>query len=114
MTNKKLAFAMALIMCFSFVFGAAAASEGEQIVPSTSQVSPTEKEDFVDSIGGMLGDTAGDKFSEVGDELMDGIQKGNIFFDMIQRVIDTIKVLWANIINTIFPFFNIGSGSILG
>ncbi len=107
---------MALIMCFSLVFGAAAATtEGEQIMPSTSIVTPTDEEDLADQIGGALGDVAGDKMSEVGSEIMDGIYEANDFLATVHRVIENIKIFLANFINTVFPFFNIGTGgSILG
>ncbi len=113
MKNKHLALFMALIMCFSLVFGAAAATEGEQIMPSTSAVSPTQEKDFVDEIGGVLGDEAGDKMSEVGSDIMDGIEEGHGFLDTVQRVIENIKIFFANLINTIFPYFNIGMGDSL-
>lgn len=114
MKNKHLVLFMALIMCFSLVFGAAAANEGEQIIP-TSAVSPTQEEDFIDGIGGMLGDVAGDKFDQAGSVIEDGIGKAHGFLGMFQNLVENIKIFFANLINTIFPFFNIGDGnSILG
>ncbi len=104
---------MALIMCFSLVFGAAAATEGEQILPSDSVVTPTDEEDIADQIGGALGDVAGDKMSEVGSEIMDGIYEGNDFLSTVYRVLENIKIFLANLINTVFPFFNIGTGDSL-
>ncbi len=106
---------MALIMCLSLAFGAAAATEGEQIMPSTSVVTPTDEPDIADKLGDALGDVAGDKMSEVGSEIMDGVYEGNAFLTTVYRVIGNIKVFLANLINTIFPFFNIGTGdSIFG
>lgn len=114
MKNKHLALFMALIMCFSLVFGAAAATtEGEQIMPSTSVVTPTDKEDIADKIGGALDDAAGDKMSEVGSEIMDGIYEGNAFLSTVYRVLENIKIFFANLINTIFPMFDIGTGGSL-
>ncbi len=108
MKNKHLALFMALIMCFSFVFGAAAATEGEQIMPSTSPVSPTQEEDFVDKIPEIIPGDLQTTLSEVGSDIMDGAEEAHGFLGALQKVIDTIKVFLANLINTIFPFFDIG------
>ncbi len=107
---------MALIMCFSLVFGAAAATtEGEQLLPSESVVTPTDEPDIADKVGDILGDMAGDKLSEVGSEIMGGIYEGNDFLNTIYKVLENIKIFIANLINTVFQFFNIGSGgSIFG
>ncbi len=113
MKNKHLALFMALIMCFSLVFGTAAATEGEQIMPSTSLVTPTDEPDIADKVGDILGDMAGTQMSEVGSQIMDGIYEGNDFLSTVHRVIENIKIFFANLINTIFPFFNIGTGNSL-
>ena len=113
MKNRQLALLMAAIMCFSFVFGAAAATEGEQVMPSTSVVSPTAEEDIGDKIGGIIGDVAGDKLDGAGEVIMGGAQEAHSFLATVQRIVDTIKVFFSNLINTIFPFFNIGEGNSL-
>lgn len=113
MKNKHLALFMALIMCFSLVFGTAAATEGEQIMPSTSLVTPTDEPDIADKVGDILGDMAGTQMSEVGSQIMDGIYEGNDFLSTVHRVIENIKIFLANLINTIFPFFDIGTGNSL-
>ena len=113
MKNKHLALFMALIMCFSLVFGASAATDGEQIMPTVSAVSPTEEDDIADKVGGIVGDLAGDKMSEIGEDIVGGAEEAHGFLATVQRVIDTIKVMLSNIINTIFPFFNIGTGDSL-
>ena len=100
---------MALIMCFSLVFGTASATEGEQLMPSTSVVTPTDEPDIGDKIGDILGDVAGTQLSEVGSQVMDGIYEGNDFLSIVHRTIENIKIFLANLINTIFPFFGIGS-----
>ena len=115
MKNRHLVLFMALIMCFSLVFGTAAATEGEQIMPSTSIVTPTDEPDIADKVGDILGDVAGTQMSEVGSQIMEGIYEGNDFLSTVYRVIENIKIFLANIINTIFPFFNIGTNdSIFG
>lgn len=113
MKNKHLALFMALIMCFSLVFGTAAATEGEQLMPSTSLVTPTDEPDIADKVGDILGDMAGTQMSEVGSQIMDGIYEGNDFLSTVHRVIENIKIFLANLINTIFPFFDIGTGNSL-
>lgn len=114
MKNKHIALFMAFIMCFSLLFGSAAAIEGEQIMPSTSAVAPTTGEpDMADQIGGALGDAAGDDLSQAGDEIMDGIEQGYNFLGAMQKIIETVKIFFSNLINTIFPFFNIGMGDSL-
>lgn len=112
MKNKHLALFMALIMCFSLVFGAAAATEGEQILPS-EVVTPTEKDDIADKVGDVLGDAAGDKFSEVGEDIMGGVEEAHGFLASLMKIVDNLKVFFANLINTIFPMFNIGMGDSL-
>lgn len=113
MKNKHLALFMALIMCFSLVFGTAAATEGEQLMPSTSLVTPTDEPDIADKVGDILGDMAGTQMSEVGSQIMDSIYEGEDFLSTVHRVIENIKIFLANLINTIFPFFNIGTGNSL-
>lgn len=106
---------MAFIMCFSLVIGASAATEGEQIMPSTSAVSPTEKEDLGDKAGDILGDVAGDELSQAGQEILGGVEEAHGFLASLMKIIDNIKVFFTNLINTIFPFFGIGTGdSLLG
>lgn len=102
---------MALIMCFSLVFGAAAVTEGEQIMPSTSVVSPTEEEDFVDQIGGIAGDYLGTTFSQLGSDINEGIKEAHGFLAAVDKIINNIKIFFANLINTLFPFFGIGMGN---
>ncbi|MBE6775587.1 MAG: hypothetical protein E7543_05280 [Ruminococcaceae bacterium] len=115
MKNKHLALFMALIMCFSLVFGASAATEGTQIMPSTSAVSPTEEEDIADKVGDILGDVAGDELSQAGQEIMNGAEEAHGFLASFMKIIENMKVFFANLINTIFPFFGIGTGdSLLG
>lgn len=104
---------MALIMCFSLVFGASAATEGEQIMPSTSAVSPTEKEDIADKVGDILGDVAGDELGQAGEEIMGGVEEAHGFLATFMKIIDNVKIFFANLINTIFPYFNIGTGDSL-
>ena len=99
---------MALIMCFSFVFGAAAATEGEQIMPSTSPVSPTQEPDIADKIPEFIPDDVQTTLAEAGADIMEGAQQAHGFLNAVQKVIDTIKIFFANLINTIFPFFGIG------
>ena len=113
MKNKHLALFMALIMCFSLVFGTAAATEGEQLMPSTSLVTPTDEPDIADKLAGALGDAAGEEMSEVGSQIMDSIYEGEDFLSTVHRVIENIKIFLANLINTIFPFFDIGTGNSL-
>ncbi len=110
MKNKHLALFMALIMCFSLVFGAAAATEGEQIVP-TSAVSPTEKDDIADKVGDIVGGIAGEQMSQVGDDLKEGAGEALGTLDTAMNVIDIIRILLANFINAIFAFFGIGGDS---
>lgn len=99
---------MALIMCFSFVFGAAAATEGEQIMPSTSAVSPTQEKDFVDKIPEVIPGDIQTTLSEIGSDIMQGAEEAHGMLGSLQKIIDTIKVFLANLINTLFPFFGIG------
>lgn len=112
MKNKHLALFMALIMCFSLVFAASAAHEGEQILPS-QVVTPTEKEDIGDKVGDIIGDVAGDKLGEVGKDIMDGAEEAHGFLASMMKIVENIKIFFANLINTIFPFFNIGMGDSL-
>ena len=115
MKNKHLALLMAFIMCFSLMFGAAAATEGEQVMPSTSAVSPTQKEDFIDKIPDMIPSDLQTTISEIGSDIIGGVEEAHGFLATVMRVIDNIKIFFANLINTIFPFFNINDGgSILG
>ena len=105
---------MAIIMCFSLMFGAAAATtDGEQIMPSTSAVSPTQAPDIGDQVGGMIGDIAGDQLGQAGQDIMDGMNEAHGFLASVQRIIDNLKVLLSNFINTVFTFFNIGTGDSL-
>ncbi len=104
---------MAVIMCFSLVFGASAATEGEQIMPS-APVSATGEPDIADKVGDILGDVAGDKMSEVGSDIMDGVEESYGFLSVMQRIVDTVKIFFANLINTIFPFFGLGEDSFFG
>ena len=104
---------MALIMCFSLVFGAAGASEGEQIQPSSSAVSPTQEKDFVDELPDKLPDDLKTTLSDIGSDIKGGVEEAHGFLNTMMKVIDNIKVFFANLINTIFPFFNIGTGDSL-
>lgn len=103
---------MALIMCFSLVFGASAATEGEQIVPSTA-VSPTEKDDIADKVGDIVGGIAGDEMSQLGEDIKEGAGEALGTLDTTINVIDIIRILFANFINAIFSFFGIGTGNSL-
>ncbi|MBR5437911.1 MAG: hypothetical protein IKV21_03235 [Clostridia bacterium] len=114
MKNKHLALLMAVIMCFSLMFGAAAVTEGEQVIPSTSQISPTATTDMIDEIVSVGSSAYGDELSNAGDNLMNEAEKAHGFLSTFMRMIDTFKVLFANLVNTIFPFFNIGTGGIFG
>ncbi len=108
MKNKHLALLMAFIMCFSFIFGAAAATEGEQVIPSTSAISPTQEKDFIDELPEKIPDDLKSTISDIGSDIIGGAEEAHGFLATMQKIIDTIKVLLSNFINTIFPFFNIG------
>lgn len=115
MKKKHLVLFMAFIMCFSLVFGAAAATEGEQVVPSTSAVSPTQEKDFIEKLPEMIPDELQTTLSEVGSDIMDGAEEAHGFLATVMRVIENIRIFFANLINTIFPFFGIeDGGSLLG
>lgn len=113
MKNKHLALFIAVIMCFSLAFGAAASTNGEQIMPSTSAVSPTQEKDFIDQIPGMIPDDIKTTISEVGSDIMDGAEEAHGFLSTVMRVLENVKIFFANLINTLFPFFNISEGGSL-
>ena len=114
MKNKHLALLMAVIMCFALVCGAsAAATEGEQIFPS-APVSATGEPDIIDQVVEGVGEAAGDKISDVGSDIMDGIEESYGFITAFDRIVSTVKVFFANLINTIFSMFGIGGDSFFG
>ena len=115
MKNKHLALLMAVIMCFSLVFGAAAATEGSQVMPSTSAISPTQEKDFIDKIPEMIPGDLQTTLSQVGSDIMDGAEEAHGFLATVMNIVNNIRIFFANLINTLFPFFGIeDGGSLLG
>lgn len=103
MKNKYLAIFMALILCFSLAFGATAAVEGTQVTQQ-EQVVPTTSKDIADKVGDVVGGIAGDDLSQAGEEIMDGIYEGQGILRWFYNIIENIKIMLANFVNTFLGF----------
>lgn len=100
MKNKYLALIMAVIMCFTLFCGTVAAAEDL----------PVSGEQLSDIVEGVIGEDP----SEIGGEIMDGIYEGQGILQTIYDVLENIKILFANLINTVFGYFDIGGNSLFG
>lgn len=101
MKNKYLALFMAVVLCCTFLFSTVAFA-GDIEVP----------EDVIEgALEGVLGKDPG----EVGNEMIDDIYAGRDFLRMINTVLENIKILLSNALNSLFEKFNaLTSSSNLG
>lgn len=97
MKNKYLALFMAVVLCFTFLFGTVATAADIEI--------PDEV--IGDVLEGVLGEDPG----EVGEDIAGGITEARDFLGMLLNVLENIKIMLSNVMNTVFEKMGIGTSS---